>query len=94
MSIGFVTQDVITKDKNAENRSVVGWGFSMFMFMFILVYGMRNRGSVIEEKSNRIVEVVVSVVKPRQLMAAKIAGIGLVGCRRFLFGHYFLGCCS
>ena len=39
---------------------------------------------VIEEKSNRIVEVVVSVVKPRQLMAAKIAGIGLVGLSQIL----------
>lgn len=84
VSIGFVTQDVITKDKNAENRSVVGWGFSMFMFMFILVYGMHVMRGVIEEKSNRIVEVVVSVVKPRQLMAAKIAGIGLVGLSQIL----------
>jgi len=84
VSIGFVTQDVITKDKNAENRSIVGWGFSMFMFMFILVYGMHVMRGVIEEKSNRIVEVVVSVVKPRQLMAAKIAGIGLVGLSQIL----------
>ena len=84
VQIGFVTQDVVTKDRNAENRSVVGWGFSMFMFTFILIYGMHVMRGVIEEKSNRIVEVVVSVVKPRQLMAAKIAGIGLVGLTQIL----------
>jgi ABC-2 type transport system permease protein len=84
VQIGFVTQDVVTKDRNAENRSVVGWGFSMFMFTFILIYGMHVMRGVIEEKSNRIVEVVVSVVKPRQLMAAKIAGIGLVGLTQII----------
>lgn len=84
VNIGLVTKDVVTQDKNAENRSVVGWGFSMFMFMFIIVYGMHVMRGVIEEKSNRIVEVVVSVVKPKQLMGAKVAGIGLVGLTQIL----------
>ena len=79
VKIGLVTQDVETRDRNAENKSVVGWGFSMFMFMFIMIYGMHVMRGVIEEKSNRIVEVVVSIIKPEALMSAKVAGIGLVG---------------
>ncbi len=79
VKIGLVTQDVETRDRNEENKSLVGWVFSMFMFMFIMIYGMHVMRGVIEEKSNRIVEVVVSIVKPEALMGAKVAGIGLVG---------------
>lgn len=84
VKIGLVTQDVETRDKNAENKSLVGWIFSMFMFMFIMIYGMHVMRGVIEEKSNRIVEVVVSIVKPEALMGAKVAGIGLVGITQIL----------
>ena len=84
VKIGLVTQDVETRDRNAENKSLVGWIFSMFMFMFIMIYGMHVMRGVIEEKSNRIVEVVVSIVKPEALMGAKVAGIGLVGITQIL----------
>jgi ABC-2 type transport system permease protein len=77
VKIGLVTQDVETRDKNAEHKSIVGWIFSMFMFMFIMIYGMHVMRGVIEEKSNRIVEVVVSIVKPEMLMGAKVAGTWL-----------------
>ena len=84
VKIGLVTQDVETRDRNAESKTIVGWIFSMFMFMFIMIYGMHVMRGVIEEKSNRIVEVVVSIVKPEALMAAKVAGIGLVGLTQIL----------
>ena len=77
--IGLVTQNIVTEDRNIENKSAIGFVFSVFMFMFIMIYGMHVMRGVIEEKSNRIVEVVISVVKPEHLMGAKIAGIGLVG---------------
>lgn len=77
--IGLVTQNIITEDKNIENKGEIGFVFSIFMFMFIMIYGMHVMRGVIEEKSNRIVEVVISVVKPELLMGAKMAGIGLVG---------------
>ena len=77
--IGLVTQNIVTEDRNIENKSAIGFAFSVFMFMFIMIYGMHVMRGVIEEKSNRIVEVVISVVKPEHLMGAKIAGIGLVG---------------
>ena len=75
------------EDPNADmikEKSLVGWVFSMFMFMFIMIYGMHVMRGVIEEKSNRIVEVVVSIVKPEALMGAKIAGIGLVGITQII----------
>ncbi|MEC7654260.1 MAG: ABC transporter permease [Bacteroidota bacterium] len=84
VKIGLVTQDVETRDRNAESKTIVGWIFSMFMFMFIMIYGMHVMRGVIEEKSNRIVEVVVSIVKPEALMAAKVVGIGLVGLTQIL----------
>jgi ABC-2 type transport system permease protein len=77
--IGLVTQNIVTEDRNSENKSLIGFVFSVFMFMFIMIYGMHVMRGVIEEKSNRIVEVVISVVKPEHLMGAKIVGIGLVG---------------
>ena len=79
VQIGLNTKNIVTKDQNIEDRSVIGFVFSVFMFMFIMIYGMHVMRGVIEEKSNRIVEVVISVVKPEHLMGAKIAGIGLVG---------------
>ena len=84
VKIGLVTQDIVTQDKNVENKTGVGFAFAMFMFMFILIYGMHVMRGVIEEKSNRIVEVVISVVKPEHLMSAKMAGIGLVGLTQII----------
>ena len=49
-----------------------------------MIYGMHVMRGVIEEKSNRIVEVVISVIKPEHLMSAKITGIGLVGLTQIL----------
>jgi ABC-2 type transport system permease protein len=77
--IGLVTQDIVTQDKNVQHKTGVGFAFAMFMFMFIMIYGMHVMRGVIEEKSNRIVEVVISVIKPEHLMSAKMVGIGLVG---------------
>ena len=57
------------------------------MFTFVLIYGMHVMRGVIEEKSNRIVEVVLSTVRPSQLLAGKIAGIGLVGLTKSSAGR-------
>ena len=66
-----------TGEERGEELGVLGFGFSMFMLVFVLVYGMHVMRGVIEEKSNRIVEVVLSTVRPRQLLTGKIVGIGL-----------------
>lgn len=71
--------DITTGQQKGAGQGGLGFIFSLFMLTFVLVYGMHVMRGVIEEKSNRIVEVVLSTVRPGQLLAGKIAGIGLVG---------------
>ena len=71
--------DLATGEQKGAGQGGLGFVFSIFMLTFVLVYGMHVMRGVIEEKSNRIVEVVLSTVRPGQLLAGKIAGIGLVG---------------
>jgi ABC-2 type transport system permease protein len=54
-----------------------------FLFFTLLQYGMYNMRGVIEEKSTRIVEIVISSVRPTELMLGKIVGIGLVGLTQY-----------
>ncbi|MDE0871211.1 MAG: ABC transporter permease [Flavobacteriales bacterium] len=81
--VSLTGRDIITRDGHALGRSIVGFFFSLFLFMQILIYGMHVMRGVIEEKANRIVEVVISIVQPSQLMAGKVIGIGLVGLTQF-----------
>ena len=65
----------------------VGMGFTILAYMFILMYGSMVMQSVLEEKKSRIVEVMVSSVKPVKLLMGKIIGVGLVGITQlFLWG--------
>ncbi len=59
--------------------SILGGVMGYLMFFIILFYGMMVLKSVMEEKTNRIVEIIISSVKPFQLMLGKIIGIGGVG---------------
>lgn len=56
----------------------------LFLYMAIIIYGSQVLLAVTEEKTSRVVEVVVSSVKPFQLMAGKILGVGFVGLTQFL----------
>ncbi|MDQ2753833.1 MAG: ABC transporter permease [Bacteroidota bacterium] len=73
-----------TSDDKRDIAKLVGYvcGFLIYITMFI--YGMMVMRGVMEEKTNRIAEVIVSSVKPFQLMAGKIIGIGAVGLTQFL----------
>lgn len=57
----------------------VGFVFTLIIYMFIIMYGAMVMQSVTEEKTNRIVELMISSVKPFELMMGKIVAIGLVG---------------
>ena len=57
----------------------IGSLMGIIMYMTLLIYGMMVMRSVMEEKTSRIVEVMISSVKPFQLMLGKISGVGLVG---------------
>ena len=58
---------------------ILGIVFAMFAYMFVLMYGAMIMNGVIEEKTNRIVEVIVSSCKPLELRLGKIIGVALVG---------------
>lgn len=59
-------------------------GLAYIVFMFIMIYGVRVMRSVIEEKNSRVVEVIISSVKPMQLMIGKIIGTALVALTQFI----------
>jgi len=65
-------------------RMFVGGGFGYLIFMFIIIYGTSVMRSVIEEKTSRIIEVIISSVKPFQLMLGKILGNALAGILQFI----------
>ncbi len=67
-----------------ELTMVVGYVGSIMIYMFIFLFGAQVMRGVIEEKTSRIIEVIVSSVKPFQLMMGKIIGVALVGLTQFL----------
>ncbi|NNE77472.1 MAG: ABC transporter permease [Pricia sp.] len=66
-----------------EIKAVIGGGFGYLIMMFIIIYGGFVMRSVIEEKTSRIIEVIISSVKPFQLMLGKIIGTSLAGITQF-----------
>jgi len=67
-----------------QERAGIGFFFGYIMFIFIFMYGVQVMRGVMEEKQNRVVEVLISSVRPFQLMLGKIAGIALVGFTQFV----------
>lgn len=74
------------KNKNADAglATVIGYVSGFLMYLILLLYGSQVMMGVTEEKTSRIAEVVVSSVKPFQLMIGKIVGIGMVALTQFL----------
>lgn len=67
-----------------EIKIIIGGSFGYLIMMFIILYGNMVMRSVIEEKTSRIIEVIISSVKPFQLMMGKIIGTSLAGILQFL----------
>ncbi|WP_372753543.1 ABC transporter permease [Labilibaculum sp.] len=72
------------KQSSTEIAMIIGFISSFIIYMFIFMYGVQVMRGVIEEKSNRIVEVIISSVKPFQLMMGKIVGVAMVGLTQFI----------
>jgi len=72
------------QDSSAGASTAIAYISGILMFMFILLYGIQVMRGVIEEKTNRIIEIMISSVKPFQLMMGKIIGIALVGLTQFI----------
>ena len=66
-----------------EIKIAIGGAFGYLIMMFIIIYGNMVMRSVIEEKTNRIIEIIISSVKPFQLMMGKIIGTSLAGILQF-----------
>ncbi|MDE0131207.1 MAG: ABC transporter permease [bacterium] len=67
-----------------RGRSVVAFGGLMLLYMAVLLYGSLILSGVTEEKTNRVVEVLLAAFEPWQLLAGKIMGIGLLGLCQFV----------
>jgi ABC-2 type transport system permease protein len=78
----------ITKEgeKDAGTWVAYGVGFlcAFLIYMSLFIYGTQVMRGVIEEKTSRVIEVIISSVKPFQLMLGKIIGVGMVGLTQFL----------
>jgi len=72
------------QESNTEIKMITGYTAGFFIYFFIFLYSAQVMRGVIEEKSNRIIEVIISSVRPFQLMMGKIIGIGSVGILQFI----------
>lgn len=77
-------EDGSEKETSTGLATAIAWITTMVMYMFVFSYGSMVMQGVVEEKSNRIVEVMVSSVRPFTLMMGKIIGICLVGITQLL----------
>lgn len=87
----FSVNTVNVVDKNTYDNDMVfrvKYTLSIILmyvvFMFIIIYGVRVMRSVLEEKNNRVVEIIISSVKPFELMMGKIIGVTLVALTQFV----------
>jgi len=87
----LATSNISLKLNNSKNQAadagiatVIGYVCGFLMYLILLLYGSQVMMGVTEEKTSRIAEVVVSSVKPFQLMVGKIIGIGMVALTQFL----------
>jgi ABC-2 type transport system permease protein len=72
------------KDSSSGAAMAVGFAAAILIYMSLFIYGIQVMRGIIEEKTSRIVEVIISSVKPFQLMMGKIIGIGCVGLTQFM----------
>ncbi len=72
------------KESSSIGATAVGYVAAFLIYMFIFVYGAMCMRGVVEEKTSRIIEVVISSVKPFQLMMGKVIGIASVGLTQFV----------
>ena len=93
-----VAQESFEGQKSSKIDNILKLAFGgiagYLLFMFIIIYGNMIMRSVIEEKTSRIIEVIISSVKPIQLMMGKIIGTSLAGVTQFAIWTILLGVLS
>ena len=88
--ISVTGEDLKGQAANEKVASTIGFVAGFLIYLILLIYGSQVMMGVMEEKTNRIAEVIVSSVKPFQLMLGKIVGIGLVALTQFLLWIAFI----
>jgi len=78
------TRDLEDKETSTPLTTGLGFASGLLIYLFIFIYGAMVMRGVMEEKTSRIVEVIISSVKPFQLMMGKIVGVALVGLTQFM----------
>jgi ABC-2 type transport system permease protein len=89
-TINITPQNINDKTANSDVATGIGYACGILIYIILLLYGSQVMMGVMEEKTNRIAEVIVSSVKPFQLMLGKIIGIGLVALTQFLIWVSFV----
>jgi ABC-2 type transport system permease protein len=74
-----------------EAGFILAWSLFFLLYMILLIWGQQVLNGVLEEKSSRIVEVVVSAARPADLMMGKLVGIGLAGLTQLAIWLLFIG---
>ena len=80
----IISEDGIGQKSKTELSMAIGFISGLLIYIFIFMYGTMVMRSIIEEKTNRIVEVIISSVKPFKLMMGKIIGVSLIGLTQFI----------
>ena len=78
------TEEGGEKESYTELSMIIGYASGMLIYVFIFLFGAQVMRGVIEEKTSRIIEVIISSVRPFQLMMGKIIGVGLTGLTQFI----------
>ncbi|MDE7403065.1 MAG: ABC transporter permease [Muribaculaceae bacterium] len=84
-------QDGEDQETSSMASYFISLAVDMLLYMFIMIYGQMVMTSIVEEKTSKVLEVVVSSVRPFQLMMGKIAGVGLVAITQILIWAVLIG---
>ena len=89
-NIGMSFKNLDDPNADAKTASMIGYACGFLIYFIIFIYGSQVMMGVMEEKTNRIAEIIVSSVKPFQMMLGKIIGIGMVALTQFLLWILFV----
>ncbi len=88
--LSVTARNIEDENANANTAEGIGYVAGFLIYFILLIYGSQVMMGVMEEKTNRIAEVIVSSVKPFQMMLGKILGIGMVALTQFLLWIAFV----
>ncbi len=88
--LGLSSTNLNDKSANANIAEGIGYASGFLIYFILIIYGSQVMMGVMEEKTNRIAEVIVSSVKPFQMMLGKILGIGMVALTQFFLWIAFV----